>query len=268
VPDLNCFRGSCGGKDVLPLYRAADASEANIAPALLKMLNETYKLQVTPEDFLAYVYGVLAHPGFTSRFMGELETRELRVPITRNAKLFLKCRDAGARLIWLHTYGERFVPEGKHRGQVPRGMARCVKAIPGDHESYPESFVFDATMQTLHVGQGEFAPVAREVFEFEVSGLKVLQSWLKYRMRKGAGKKSSPLDDIRPERWTGDFTSELLELVWVLEATIAEYREQEELLGAVLADSCVGVEALPAVPPGMRKPPAGNSLAGDLFEEV
>ena len=29
-------------------------------------------------------------------------------------------------------------------------------------------------------------------------------------MRKGAGKKSSPLDDIRPERWTSRFTTELL----------------------------------------------------------
>ena len=29
---------------------------------------------------------------------------------------------------------------------------------------------------------------------FEVSGLKVVQSWLKYRMKKGAGKKSSSLD--------------------------------------------------------------------------
>src|SRR5450756_3131581 len=77
--------------------------------------------------------------------------------------------------------------------------------------------------RTLHVGGGEFSPVALEVFEFEVSGLKVVQSWLKYRMKKGAGRKSSPLDDIRPDHWTSHFTTELLELLWVLEATLAVY---------------------------------------------
>jgi hypothetical protein len=32
-----------------------------------------------------------------------------------------------------------------------------------------------------------------------MSGLKVVQLWLGYRMKKRARKKSSPLDDIRPE---------------------------------------------------------------------
>jgi hypothetical protein len=52
-------------------------------------------------------------------------------------------------------------------------------------------------------------------------------------MRDPKGKKSSPLDDIRPEKWTGDFTTELLELLWILEATIAEYPRQAKLLTAV-----------------------------------
>lgn len=49
-----------------------------------------------------------------------------------------------------------------------------------------------------------------EVWEFSVSGFKVLQSWLAYRMQKGAGKKSSPLDKIRPAAWR--FDEELLDL--------------------------------------------------------
>jgi hypothetical protein len=82
-------------------------------------------------------------------------------------------------------------------------------------------------------GAGAFAPVRLEVYNFEVSGLKVVQSWLGYRMRDPKGKKSSPLDDIRPEKWTGDFTTELLELLWILEAAIAEYPRQAKLLNAV-----------------------------------
>ena len=72
------------------------------------------------------------------------------------------------------------------------------------------------------------------VYNFEVSGLMVVQSWLAYRMKKPKGKKSSPLDDIGPQTWTGEFTTELLELLWILEATIAEYPRQAQLLEAVI----------------------------------
>ena len=210
LPDLHYFSGR-GAKDVIPLYRTADASQANILPGLLEPLGAAYQRPVTPEDFLAYVYGVLAHPAFTARFTKELESRELRVPITRDAELFERVRTAGAHLLWLHTYGERFIPEGKPRGKIPPGAAKCTVAVPGDADGYPETFTYNDETATLHVGAGEFAPVAPDVYAFEVSGLKVVQSWLKYRMKKGAGRKSSPLDHIRPERWTSQFTTELLE---------------------------------------------------------
>ena len=76
------------------------------------------------------------------------------------------------------------------------------------------------------------------MYKFEVSGLKVVQSWLRYRMKKGAGKQSSPLDDIRPAVWPTAFTVELLELLWTLEATVTEYPEQAELLYAVADGDC------------------------------
>jgi len=80
---------------------------------------------------------------------------------------------------------------------------------------------------------GCFARVVRDVYDFEVSGLKVVPSWLGYRMKRPKGKRSSPLDDIRPREWTGQFTTELLEVLWILEATIAEYPIQARLLKAV-----------------------------------
>ncbi|MCY3903230.1 MAG: N-6 DNA methylase [Caldilineaceae bacterium] len=254
IPDLHYFLGR-GGKEILPLYRRSDASQANILPGLLESLEATYKCSVMPQDFLAYVYGILAHSAFTDLFAKELKSRELRVPITRDAELFDRVRAAGAHLLWLHTYGERFVPEGKPRGHVPSGQAKCIVAVPGDPDGYPETFAYNDKTRTLYVGGGEFAPVEPELYSFEVSGFKVVESWLKYRMKKGAGKKSSPLDDIRPTCWTSQFTTELLELVWVLEATLATYPEQEQLLKEVIAGECFHDDELPEVPPGMRKPP-------------
>jgi hypothetical protein len=95
------------------------------------------------------------------------------------------------------------------------------------------------------------------VYEFEVSGLKVVQSWLGYRMKKPKGKKpSSPLDEIRPDCWTEQFTTELLELLWVLEATLAGYPGQAKLLAAVVKGPCFRADELPAVPEAARRPPA------------
>ncbi len=277
IPDLHHFRGSYGAKEVVPLYRDAEGAEPNILPGLLGLLAEGWHghpahesragspchnsprhkspRHIAPEDFLAYVYGVLAQPAFTERFREELGTRELRVPITKDAELFERVRAAGARLLWLHTYGERYVPEGRKRGQVPQGAARCTVPVPGDAEHYPEDCDYNEETKTLHVGKGRFAPVEREVYEFEVSGLKVVQSWLGYRMKEPKGRRSSPLDDINVEEWPAQFTTELLELLWVLEATVEGYPEQEELLDEILAGPLFTADELPDVPDKARKPP-------------
>ena len=258
IPDLHHFSGR-GAKDTIPLYRTQDTSKANIQPGLLEILKEVYKLDVTPEDFIAYVYGVLSHPYFTASYAQELGTQQLHVPLTKDKALFKQVRRIGAHLLWLHTYGERFVPSEFTAGHVQPGTTKCVKAVPSSPGDYPTEFLYDKTKQTLFVGDGEFKPVIEDVYEFEVSGLKVVQSWLKYRMKKGAGKKSSPLDDIRPEQWTSQFTTELLELLWILTDTVECYPEQAKLLESIIESQCFQLEDLPPVPEEMRKAPKISS---------
>ncbi|MGI8520703.1 MAG: type ISP restriction/modification enzyme [Actinomycetota bacterium] len=43
-----------------------------------------------------------------------------------------------------------------------------------------------------------FSPVPSEIWQFEVSGLRVLQSWLGYRMAKGKGRKIAPRSATSP----------------------------------------------------------------------
>lgn len=253
LPDLHHLGG--GGKDVMPLYRDGAATEANLRPGLLELLTERYGRAVTPEDLAAYLYGILGQPAFTRRYYNELKTRQVRAPLTADAGLFARGREIGASLLWLHTYGESYLPEGWRRGQVPNGAARCTVGVPQDADGYPASFRYDAAAGTLYVGAGQFEPVTPEVYEYSVSGLKVVQSWLKYRMRDGAGKKSSPLDELRPTVWSASFTEELLELLWVLEATVATYPEQEDLLDAVVNGPLLDLSGLPPVPAALRQPP-------------
>ena len=253
IPDLDHFSGR-GAKDAIPLHRNAEASAANILPGLLETLSEIQGHLVSVEDFVAYAYGTLSHPGFTARYQKELETRELRLPLTKDAALFAELRAIGARLLFLHTYAARFRQQGGPR-RIPPGAARCIKAVPGEVTNYPDSFDHDIATRTLRVGEGAFAPVAAEICEFQVSGLPVLRSWLRFRLRQGAGRKSSPLDEIRPQRWTAAFTNELLELLWVLEATLALQPQQEQLLDAVVAGDCLQAADLPPVPEALRLPP-------------
>jgi len=265
IPDLHYFRGSFGAKDIFPLYRDAAALQPNILPNLLDRLSAKYGYAVSAEDIAAYAYAVLAHPGFTGHFHGELISKEIRLPLTKDAALFARAVKIGRHLIWLHSYGERILPEGSRSGEIPPGAAKCTKAVPGTPEKYPENFSYNDATQTLHVGTGEFAPVSYALFNFEVSGLKVVQSWLKYRMKKGAGRKSSPLDDIRPKRWTAEYTTELLKLLWILETTIAGYPEQKTLLDDILSASLFTAAELPDVPEELRKAP-GKGLE-DVKEE-
>ncbi len=86
--------------------------------------------------------------------------------------------------------------------QVARGQARSMKGIPLTPGKYPERFVYEEAIDLLRVGDGEIGPVSHRIWEFSVSGLQVLRSWLNYRMAERSGRSSSDLDAILPERWT------------------------------------------------------------------
>ena len=286
IPDLHHFCNR-GGKDAIPLWRDPDATEPNVTVGLLETLGTELGCEVAPEDLFAYAYALLASPAYVDRFSEELTVPGPRLPLTRDPALFQRAAALGAELIRLHTYGERSPvsglesvrPEpvegsfmvrqahhervsrasetGRHRParQTPPGIAKCVHAVGETPDAYPDRFEYTPTTQTLWVGAGQFAPVSPQVWEFSVSGFKVVQSWLRYRMRGGAGKRSSPLDDIRPTRWTADFTRELLELLWTLEATLDHHPALADLLDAITAGPTFTAAELPQPSDQQRQAP-------------
>ncbi len=254
VPDLDHFCGR-GAKDVIPLYRDAAGTQANVTAGILDILD------TGPEDLFAYAYGILAQPSYVERFWDELELPPPRLPISKDRELFMRVAEHGRQLIHLHTYGERFAGP-QDDGTVPQGDARCAVAVP--QSEYPNSFHYDEQTLTLHVGEGEFRPVPRAVYEYSVSGLQIVRSWLGYRMRDRKGKKSSPLDDIRPERW--EFSEELLELLWVIERTIDLEPTGRALLDAVLESELWTAAELPSPSDAERKPPKSQPAASGTLD--
>ncbi len=145
------------------------------------------------------------------------------------------------------------MPRGQRRGQIPAGAARCVRGIPTTAEGYPETVSWEA--DCLRVGTGEFRPVSKAVWEFSVSDFFVVESWIKSRLRDRTGRRSSPLDEIRPATWTADMTQELLELLWVMESTTAAQSELNGLLTKILAGPLFAAADLPQPTTAERRPP-------------
>ncbi|NKU22010.1 hypothetical protein GS907_26070 [Rhodococcus hoagii] len=80
VPDLHYFRGSFGGKDVVPLYRDQEAAKPNITRGLLDLLTDRLGSSVSPEDLAAYCFALAAHDGYTTMFWDHLEHSAVRIP--------------------------------------------------------------------------------------------------------------------------------------------------------------------------------------------
>lgn len=247
VPDINAFNNR--GSAFFPLYRDHAGHEPNVADGLLEALGGVLGREVTVEDLAAYLHGLFGTAAFSERFADELAegAGPVHVPITTDAELFDRAVMLGRDLLWWHTFGERFAPAGAR--DLPDGPAVQIEPIHG----YPEKYDYDPATETLIVGSGTFTPVPEAVWTFEVSGLKPLQSWLGYRMKKRKGKKSSPLDDIRPTSWT--FTGDLLQLIAILNHTVEVTPAAATLLDEILAADLIDATDLPSPTDADKKPP-------------
>ena len=266
LPDNDHYKGSFGGR-VYPLWRNAEATVSNIKPALLATLAMLFGRPVSPEDVMAYIAAVMAHPTFTARFQKDLVRPGLRLPVSASADLFGQAVAIGREVVWLHTYGERFADPKDGR---PPGPPRMSKAdaptipksgtIPGPPEPLPDAMTYDAAARRLHIGKGHIDNVPPAVWAYEVSGMNVLRQWFSYRKRDrsrpiiGDRRKPSPLGDIQPEHWPHEYTTDLLDLLNVLGRLVALEPQQAAHLDAILAGRLIDADRLsPAenlAPPG------------------
>jgi len=255
IPDLHEYNGR-GGR-VFPLWADAAATKTNLSPELLLLLADTYHQEVSPEDVMAYLAGVMAHPAFTARFQRDLVQPGLRVPLTADPDLFREAVEIGREVIWLHTYGERYddAEAGRPKAppRLPRGAAPTIPAegmIPGAPEPLPDTMIYEPEKRRLHVGAGFIDNVTPEMWAYEVSGKQVVWQWFSYRRRDrsrpviGDRRPPSPLDKIQPESWLNEYTSDLINLLNVLGRLVALEMKQADLLQRILDHPLIKVEAL------------------------
>ena len=257
VPDLHFFNGR-GGKDVIPLLRDPDGTPNVDSAVLAAYAAELERDALSHDELFAYVFSVLAGTDYTERFSADLETPGPRVPLTSNAALFDSMVRLGRRLIWLHTFGERF-----HDSSV--GFAELVDSSSAGWEQTPSAppqrasaCSFDPEAWRIHVGDGIVSGVAPKVWEYEVSGMPVIKKWLGYRCLEPAGRASSSgslLDSIRASDWDEQWSAELLQVCAVIERCIEESENGIKLLDAILEGELLSGNDLPLPSDSLRKPP-------------
>jgi hypothetical protein len=256
VPDLHHYKGSFGGR-AFPLWSDADGKEPNVRPALLRKLTGTYRRAVAAEEILAYLAAIAAHPAYVARFNANLVQPGLRIPVTTSATLFTEAVQLGREVIWLHTFGERFVsPEDGRPASAPRlppGKGPRISAdgaIPSGAAAMPDTILYDQTKNRLWVGTGHVDNVAPEVWAYEVSGKQILTHWFSYRRRDrsrpmiGDRRVPSPLGDIQPSGWLAEYTTELLNVLHVLGRLVALEPDLADLLQRICSGPLVDADKL------------------------
>ncbi|WP_237352511.1 type ISP restriction/modification enzyme [Rhizobium leguminosarum] len=258
VPDLHHYKGSFGGR-VFPLWRDAGASASNVKPAFTDYLSTALGVEVLPEDVLAYLAAVMAHPAFVERFSSDLVRPKLRVPITADVAVFKKALSIGEEVIWLHCYGERFAnplngrPSGPPR--LPKGQGPFVPlggAIPGAPQALPDVMEYDPASKRLKIGGGFIDNVPERVWNYEISGKNVLRQWFSYRRLDrskpiiGDRRPPSALDHIQPDHWIAEYTTDLLDLLHVVGRLVSLEERQGDLLNQVCDGPLLASETLAA----------------------
>ncbi|MGC9537876.1 type ISP restriction/modification enzyme [Streptomyces sp. UG1] len=210
---------------VRPLYRRPGGTEPNLAPGLLEHLSDRLGGPVEPVDVLAWTLAAVRP--------------DLTVPLTGDPELWAHGVESGRRALWL-------MRRDGDRPKLPGGRRPYVRApLP----ARPPALEYDREEEALLLGEGRISPVPPQAWDFEVSGVKVLEQWFTARVMEP---EPGTLAAIRPATWPQAWTSELLELITVL-ALLAELQPLDpESTSPVTATDLRKAGVLPVPEPARR----------------
>ena len=103
----------------------------------------------------------------------------------------------------------------------------------------PDEIEYDDTKHRLLVGTGLIDNVPPEVWQYEVSGKRVLTQWFSYRKKNrerpimGDRRPPSKLGGIQPDHWLAEYTTELLDVLHVLALLVEIEPAQAKLLEVI-----------------------------------
>ena len=219
LPDYHAFSGR--GGYAFPLHdRRPEINRSNVADELVTSLSAAYGQAISAEDIFDAILCLLSASSYTRRFAEDLEDVFPHVPFPARHTIFQDAVRIGREIRAVETFARE--PSEAYRrpdfvrvATEPRGPLAAVEYL-------------DATITLCDNGTGRITGIPQRVWDFSVSGYRLLPHWLEARVGLPA--------DITLVRELRDICGRLAELIdlfaegdIVLEATLRKSLTREAL---------------------------------------
>jgi predicted helicase len=174
LPDYHAFRGSYGGY-AFPLHnRRPNINASNVSAAVVENLSVAYGEPVAPEEVFDAILCLLSATSYTLRFAEDLEDVFPHVPFPARHTIFLDAVRVGRKIRAAETFEGTPTAAEQEAGFVnlanqPRGTLAPVEYT-------------DGSITLCGDGTGKIAGLPQCVWDFSVSGYRVLPRWLEARV--------------------------------------------------------------------------------------
>jgi len=171
LPDYHAFRGR--GGYAFPLHdRRPNVAAPNLSPVLLAGLNMAYGTPVAAADVFDVILCLLSATSYTLRFAEDLEDVFPHVPFPASLDVFQSAVRVGQQIREVETFTR--APQLRPLGFVrltnePRGMLARVEFA-------------DGAISLCEDGGGRITGLPQEIWEFSVSGYRLVPRWLDARV--------------------------------------------------------------------------------------
>lgn len=222
LPDYHSF--SNRGGYAFPLHdRRPDVNAPNVSPGLVQSLSRAYGEAVAAEDVFDAILCLLSASSYSLRFAEDLEDVFPHVPFPGRPEAFYEAVRIGREIRAVETFARE--PDEVYRGvdfvrveTQPRGPVADVE--------------FDGGEITLcDDGSGRIVAIPQAVWDFAVSGYRVVPRWLQARV--GLDADFALLQEFR------DICARVAELIELFEQADAVL---EAVLGEPLSREALGLE--------------------------
>jgi predicted helicase len=173
LPDYHAFRGSYGGY-AFPLRDSRlGHGPFNISPSVLAGLAASYGTTVRAEDVFDAILALLSATFYTLRFAEDLEDVFPHVPFPSDHAPFLAAAELGREIRAVEIFARP-----PRSTSLTRALARIETEPDGtlDASDWSEGEFFLCANHT-----GRVSGVARDIWDFSVSGYRLLPRWLDAR---------------------------------------------------------------------------------------
>ncbi|MDH3472446.1 MAG: N-6 DNA methylase [Rhodospirillales bacterium] len=173
LPDYHAFRGR--GGYAFPLHdRRPNMDAPNISPELLQSLSRAYGEEVAADDVFDAILCLLSAASYTLRFAEDLEDVFPHVPFPGPPGVFQQAVQIGREIRAVETFA-------REPGEACR-QANFVRVVTEPRGAVAEIEFDGGEIILCDDGSGRIVGISQGVWDFAVSGYRVVPRWLQGRV--------------------------------------------------------------------------------------